>query len=115
MPASTAASYAGLIASRQASAPPAPSSITWPGPHSAPGRITLRLRISQPVMPTADANRSSTPSIANCAWLAPKPRNAPQMRLLVRAAIASTSTAGTWYGPVAWPAARSSTFIPTDA
>ena len=27
----------------------------------------------------------------------------------------STSIAGTWYGPLAWPAARSSTFIPTLA
>ena len=82
------------MASRQASAPPAPSSITWPGPHSAPGRMTLRLRISHPLMPTAAASRSSTPSMANCAWLAPKPRNAPHTRLLVRAATASTSTAG---------------------
>ena len=53
--------------------------------------------------------------MANCAWLAPNPRNAPQIRLFVRAATDSTSTAGTWYGPVAWPAARSSTFIPTEA
>ena len=36
--------------------------------------------------------------MANCAWLAPNPRNAPHTRLLVRAAIDSTSTAGTWYG-----------------
>ena len=35
--------------------------------------------------------------------------------LLVRAAIVSTSIAGTWYGPLAWPAARSSTFMPTLA
>ena len=53
--------------------------------------------------------------MANWAWLAPNPRNAPHTRLLVRAAMASTSTAGTWYGPVACPAARSSTFIPTEA
>ena len=56
-----------------------------------------------------------TPSIANCAWLAPKPRNAPQTGLLVRTAMASTSMAGIVYGPDAWPAARSSTFMPTDA
>ena len=66
-------------------------------------------------MPTSSARRSSAPSIANCAWLAPKPRNAPHTELLVRAAIASTSIAGRRYGPLAWPAARSSTFMPTDA
>ena len=87
LPAAIAASYAGLMASRHASAPPQPSSMICPGPHTAPGRITLRLRISHPLMPTAAAMRSSTPSIANCAWLAPKPRNAPHTRLLVRAAI----------------------------
>jgi len=36
-----------------------------------------------------------TPSMANWAWFAPKPRNAPQIGLLVRTAIDSTSTAGT--------------------
>ena len=87
----------------------------WPGPHTSPGRITLRLRISHPVMPTCSARRSSTPSMANCAWLAPKPRNAPHTGLFVRTATACTSIAGTWYGPLAWPAARSSTFMPTLA
>jgi hypothetical protein len=57
--------------------------------------MTLRLRISHPLMPTIAARRSITPSIANCAWFAPNPRNAPHTRLLVRAATASTSTAGT--------------------
>ena len=33
--------------------------------------------------------------MANCAWFAPKPRNAPHTGLLVRAAIESTSIAGT--------------------
>ena len=66
----------------------------WPGPHTSPGWITLRLRISQPVMPTAAASRSITPSMANWAWLAPKPRNAPHTGLLVRAAMASTSMVG---------------------
>ena len=82
-----------LISSRHASAPPAPSSMIWPGPHSSPGRITLRLRISHPLMPTCSASRSSTPSSANWAWLAPNPRNAPHTRLLVRTAIVSTSSA----------------------
>jgi hypothetical protein len=53
--------------------------------------------------------------MANWAWLAPKPRKAPHTGLLVRAAIASTSMFGTTYGPDACPAARSSTFMPTDA
>ena len=48
--------------------------------------MTLRLRISHPLMPTISASRSSTPSIANCAWFAPKPRNAPQIGLFVRTA-----------------------------
>ena len=51
----------------------------------------------------------------NWAWLAPKPRNAPQTGLLVRTAMACTSMLGTRYGPLAWPAARSSTFMPTLA
>ena len=53
--------------------------------------------------------------MANWAWLAPNPRNAPQTGLLVRTATDSTSIVGTWYGPLAWPAARSSTFMPTEA
>ena len=53
--------------------------------------------------------------MANCAWLAPKPRKAPHTGLLVRAATASTSMAGTEYGPEACPAARSSTLAPTEA
>ena len=115
LPDATAASYDARIWSRQASAPPAPSSMIWPGPHSSPGRITLRLRISHPEMPTCSASRSSTPSIANCAWLAPNPRNAPHTRLLVRTAIVSMSSACQRYGPQACPAARSNTFIPTLA
>ena len=51
-----------------------------------------------------------TPSMANCAWLAPKPRKAPHTELFVRTATDWTSIAGRWYGPDAWPAARSSTF-----
>ena len=42
--------------------------------------------------------------MANCAWLAPNPRKAPHTGLLVRTATASTSIAGTRYGPLAWPA-----------
>ena len=53
--------------------------------------------------------------MANCAWFAPKPRNAPHTGLFVRTATEATSTFGTKYGPVACPAARSRTFIPTDA
>jgi hypothetical protein len=53
--------------------------------------------------------------MANCAWLAPKPRKAPHTGLLVRTATASTSMVGRWYGPLAWPAMRSSTFMPTLA
>ena len=45
-------------------------------------------------MPAASASRSSTPSLANWAWLAPKPRNAPHTGLLVRTATASTSMTG---------------------
>ncbi len=56
-----------------------------------------------------------TPSMANWAWLAPNPRKAPQIGLFVRTATDSTSIAGTRYGPLAWPAARSSTFMPTLA
>ena len=63
-----------------------PSSIICPGPHTRPGLMTLRLRISHPLMPTSSASRSSTPSMANWAWLAPKPRNAPHTGLLVRTA-----------------------------
>ena len=87
----------------------------WPGPHTEPGTTTLRDRISQPSMPTAAARRSITPSMANWAWLAPKPRKAPHTGLLVRAATDSTSMLGTTYGPLAWPAERSSTFMPTEA
>ena len=53
--------------------------------------------------------------MANWAWLAPKPRNAPQIGLFVRTATERTSMVGTWYGPLACPAARSSTFMPTEA
>ena len=35
-----------------------------------------------------------TPSMANWAWLAPKPRNAPPTGLLVLTAVASTSMVG---------------------
>ena len=87
----------------------------WPGPQRAPGSITLRARISQPEMPTSSASRSSTPSVANWAWLAPKPRKAPHTGLFVRTATDSTSMAGQAYGPPAWPAARSRTFMPTEA
>ena len=114
-PARTASSYAGFTASRHARAPRHPSSIICPGPQMSPGSTTLRDRISQPLIPTFSANRSIMPSIANWAWLAPNPLKAPQTGLLVRAATASTSTAWSTYGPVAWPAARSRTFIPTDA
>ena len=65
-----------------------------PGPQMAPGETALRDRISQPSMPTASARRSITPSMANWAWLAPKPRKAPHTGLLVRAATASTSMLG---------------------
>ena len=57
--------------------------------------MTLRLRISHPLMPTSAARRSMTPSMANWAWLAPKPRKAPQTELFVRAAMASTEMFGT--------------------
>ncbi len=40
-----------------------------------------------------------TPSMANWAWLAPKPRKAPPTELLVRAATDSTSTTGHGVGP----------------
>ena len=66
----------------------------WPGPQTAPGVMTLRLRISHPDIPTFSARRSMTPSMANWAWLAPKPRNAPQTGLLVLTAVASTSMVG---------------------
>ena len=56
-----------------------------------------------------------TPSIANCAWFAPKPRKAPPTGLFVLTATERTSIAGTTYGPLAWPAALSNTFIPTEA
>ena len=68
--------------------------MTWPGPHTEPGCTTLRARISQPEMPTASARRSMQPSMANCAWLAPKPRKAPHTGLLVRTAIGPTSMVG---------------------
>ncbi len=77
--------------------------------------MTLRERISQPLMPTLAASLSIAPSMANCAWLAPNPRNAPHTELLVRTAVDSTSMFGRAYGPLAWPAARSNTFMPTDA
>ena len=54
----------------------------------------MRLRISHPDIPTFSARRSMTPSMANWAWLAPKPRNAPQTGLLVLTAVASTSMVG---------------------
>jgi hypothetical protein len=73
------------------------------------------LRDLEPLISGFSARRSRTPSMAKCAWLAPKPRKAPAMGLFVRTAIASTSTAGTWKGPVACPAARSRTFMPTEA
>ena len=66
----------------------------WPGPHTSPGRMTLRRRISQPGIPTFSASRSSTPSMANWAWFAPNPRNAPHTGLLVRTATDSTSIVG---------------------
>ncbi len=61
---------------RAARAPRHPSSMICRP--DRPGTMTLRLRISQPLMPTSAARRSITPSMANCAWLPPKPRNAPQ-------------------------------------
>ena len=66
-------------------------------------------------MPAFSASRSSAPSIAKWAWLAPKPRIAPHGGLLVYAPLEITSTLATLYGPQACPAARSSTFEPTDA
>ena len=89
------------MASRQARAPSEPSSITCPGPQTSPGVTTLRERISQALMPTSAASRSMTPSMANWAWLAPKPRKAPQTGLFVRTATDSTSMTGRRYGPEA--------------
>jgi hypothetical protein len=52
-------------------------------------------------MPAISASRSIMPSIANWAWLAPKPRNAPHTELLVRTATASMSIVSVTYGPLA--------------
>ena len=89
----------GLTASRQSRAPRQPSSMTWPGPQVAPGVTTLRARISQRSMPAASASRSSRPSVANWAWLAPKPRKAPHTGLLVRTAHGLDVDHGPGVGP----------------
>ena len=41
------------------------------------------MRMSQPSTPTFSARMSITPSMANWAWLLPKPRIAPLFGLLV--------------------------------
>jgi hypothetical protein len=57
--------------------------MTCPVPNVSPGFRMLRSRMSQPSIPTRSASMSSMPSIANCAWLLPKPRIAPAFGLLV--------------------------------
>ena len=79
--------------------------MSWPGPHTDPGSTRLRARNFEPVDARRIAKRSSSPSTANCAWLAPKPRNVPYTESLVRAAKASTSIVGNTYGPPVCPAA----------
>jgi len=112
-PDATAVSYAGLIVSRHRCAPRQPSSMIWPGPQTSPGWITLRKRISQPLMPTISASRSSAPSIAN--WLVrAEARNAPHRVVRARRKRLDVDRRSR-YGPLACPAARSSTFMPTDA
>src|ERR1043165_4090648 len=83
------------------------SRITWPVPNLSPGFRMLRSRMSQPSTPTRSASTSITPSIANWAWLLPKPRIAPAFGLFVYTALDSTSTLGMRYTPVEWHAARS--------
>ena len=64
-------------------------------------------------MPTSSASRSSTPSIANWAWLAPKPAERAAHRVVGAdgdGLDVDRPARGT--GPLAWPAARSSTFMP---
>ena len=52
-------------------------------PSLSPGLRMFRSRMSQPSTPTFSASMSMMPSIANCAWLLPKPRIAPALGLLV--------------------------------
>jgi hypothetical protein len=78
---------------------PTDFSNTWPEAKVSPISTALRHRISQPSRPHFSARRSIHPSIAKCAWLAPKPRIAPLGGLLVTAAIASMWTLVTRYGP----------------
>ena len=83
------------MASRQARAPSdAVVHQLSRSPDHARASPTLRNRISQALIPTSAARRSMTPSIANWAWLAPKPRKAPHTGLFVRTAIDSTSMTG---------------------
>ena len=96
-----------------ARAPRQPSSITWPGPHTSPGWITLRAAD----LPAADADLLG--QAVHHAFHG-------ELRLVGAEARGTRRTPGCWcaprtprrrssgrrYGPLAWPAARSSTFMP---
>ena len=93
-----------------------PPSMIWPGPHIGPGVDD----VAGADLPAADAGLLGQPV-----------EHALHRELGLVGAEAAERTArpgcscgppppprrspGTWYGPVAWPAARSSTFMPTEA
>ena len=88
----------------------------WPGPHSAPGVITLRERISHPLMPTVVGQAVEHALHGELGLVGAEAAEGAAHRVVGahRHGLARRSSArGT--GPLAWPAARSSTFMPTLA
>ena len=83
MPLYFAVLYTAFTASSDALMPRTLSLMIWPVPKASPGLRMFRSRMSQPSTPTFSARRSMLPSMANCAWLLPKPRMAPLVGLLV--------------------------------
>ena len=82
IPANLAFSYCSFTA-RRVSTRPVELSTICPLGSTSPGRMALRMRISQGEMPTLSAIRFRTVSTAKQVWVTPKPRKAPAGGLLV--------------------------------
>ncbi len=81
-PAAMASSKYGFTASKVSTSPVELSTICPLG-STPPGRMALRMRISQGEMPTRSAIIFSRLSVAKQVWVTPKPRNAPAGGLFV--------------------------------
>ena len=85
----------------------------WPGPHTSPGWMTLRLRISQPLMPDLLGEPVEHALHGELRLVGAEAAERAAHRVVgAHGDVSRRRWSGTRYGPLAWPAARSSTFMP---